>query len=225
MHRYSNIRLRRRYAIAAMTLGCALGALTSASAQIVSQPPTSSKLTPPDGSIAFLEGHAVGTQGYVCLPTAPGAPTAASWTVNNSRPQATLYQQFLGQEFQVVTHFLSPDTHPNSNAPSPLAFGNATWQSTFDSSKVWAQPVSSIPAGTDDSCPNEGAISCLLLQAIGTQNGPAGGRILSKTTFVQRVNTKGGSAPGDGCTEVSDVGKQVLVPYTADYIFWAALTI
>ena len=43
-----------------------------------------------------------------------------------------------------------------------------------------------------------------------------------KTTFVQRLNTKGGSAPADGCLVSSDVGKQALVPYTADYYFFRA---
>ena len=220
MHSNQKNRLwSQRYAVAAMALGCALGSVSSASAQISTNPPTSAKIAPPEGSIAFMEGHALGTQGYICLPAPAGSPTAAAWTVS-ARPEATLFQQFFGQEFQVVTHFLSPDTHPNKIAPDPLPFGNATWQSSFDSSKVWAQAVKTVPAGTDDSCPNEGAIACLLLQSIGTQDGPAGGKILSKTTFVQRVNTKGGLAPADGCTETTDVGKQVLVPYSADYFFW-----
>jgi hypothetical protein len=58
------------------------------------------------------------------------------------------------------------------------------------------------------------------LQSIGSQNGPTGGTILSKTTFIQRLNTNGGSAPADGCFTSADVGKQVLVPYTADYYFF-----
>jgi hypothetical protein len=30
----------------------------------------------------------------------------------------------------------------------------------------------------------------------------------------------GGSAPATGCSVLSDVGKQTLVPYTADYYFY-----
>jgi len=128
----------------------------------------------------------------------------------------------------------SPDTNPNEAAPNPLPFGNATWQSSFDSSKVWAQvPLSNsttppspaaIPAGSDPSCPNTGAIACLLLQSIGSLQGPTGGKILTKTTFVQRLNTKGGSAPDDtdGCGTTANVGNQRLVPYTADYYFFRA---
>ena len=109
---------------------------------------------------------------------------------------------------------------PTWPLPNPLPFGNATWQSSSDSSRVWGQMLHSIAAGSDASCPNAGAIACLLLQSIGSQSGPTGGEGLTKTTFIQRLNTKGGSAPGEGCSASSDVGKQTLVPYTADYYFF-----
>src|ERR671936_540510 len=87
--------------------------------------PTSTLITPPEGTSAFLLGRGVGTQGYVCLPTSPGASTA-SWTVNNARPEATLFATFFGQTVQIITHFLSPNTKPNKFAPDPLPFGNVT---------------------------------------------------------------------------------------------------
>jgi hypothetical protein len=100
----------------------------------------------------------------------------------------------------------------------------------LDSSKVWAQSrlesttpsPASIPAGSAPSCPNTGSNACLLLQSIGSQQGPTGGKILANTTFVQRLNTKGGSAPDDtdGCGSADKVGNQRLVPYTADYYFF-----
>jgi hypothetical protein len=210
-------RVRRLFA-AALLLGCAFGTVTHAQAQNITPPPTPPIITPPAGNSAFLFGHGVGTQGYVCLPTSTGA---ASWTVNNARPEATLFASFFGQDFQVITHFLSPNTNPNEVAPNPLPFGNVTWQSSFDSSVVWAQTVHAIPAGSDAaSCPNTGAISCLLLQSIGSQKGPTGGKIMTPTAFIQRLNTKGGSAPDTGCSALSDVGKQTLVPYAADYFFF-----
>ena len=178
-------------------------------------PVTPAALTPPAGNSVFLAGHAVGTQGYVCLPTGSGV----SWTVNNARPQATLFTNIFGEAVQIITHFLSPDTNPNEFAPTPLPFGNATWQSSFDSSKVWGQPLHAIAAGSDPSCPNAGAISCLLLQAIGSDRGPTGGKILTKTTYILRLNTDGGSAPASGCSVPTDVGKQTLVSYSADYYF------
>jgi hypothetical protein len=119
---------------------------------------------------------------------------------------------------QIFTHFLSPDTNPNQFAPNPLPFGSPTWQGSFDSSMIWGNKLESINGGTDPSCPNTGAIPCLLRQVIGSQNGPARSfGILTNATYVQRLNTTGGSAPSTGCALSTDVGGQVLVPYTADY--------
>src|SRR6266481_828767 len=146
-------RVRSLY-VAALALACAFGTVTNAAAQKITSPTTPTLITPPAGNSAFLLGHAlVGTQGYVCLPKGAGA----SWTVKPARPEATLFTTVFGRDFQIITHFLSPDTNPNEAAPDPLPFGNATWQSSFDSSKVWAQvPLSnsmppipaSIPAGS-----------------------------------------------------------------------------
>jgi hypothetical protein len=135
-------------------------------------------------------------------------------------PRSDSLREVLRAECRDHHALLSPNTNPNEAAPNPLAFGNATWQSSLDSSKVWAQTVHSIVAGSDASCPNDGAIGCLLLQSIGSQQGPTGGKGMIKTTFIQRLNTKGGSAPADGCSTSADVGSQTLVPYTADYYFF-----
>jgi hypothetical protein len=179
---------------------------------------TPAAITPPAGNSTFLAGHVVGTQGYICLPAGSGV----SWTVNTARPQATLFTNIFGDAVQILTHFLSPYTTPNPSAPSPLPYGSPTWQSSFDSSKVWGQTLHTIPAGSDASCPNAGAIACLLLQAIGSEQGPAGGQIMTKTTYIQRLNTNGGSAPASGCAAPTDIGKQTLVPYSADYYFFHA---
>jgi hypothetical protein len=206
---------------AAFALGCAFSTATQANAQSLTFPPTPDIITPPPGNSGFLIGRAEGTQGYVCLPTSPGAATA-SWTVNNARPEATLFAG-LGREFQIITHFLSPNTNPNDPATTP-PFGNATWQSSFDTSKVWAQVshggADFIRAGSDSSCPNTGSIACLLLESVGSQEGPTGGKTMTQVTFIQRLNTQGGSAPAQGCFVAGDVGKQALVPYTADYLFF-----
>ncbi|HSS96927.1 MAG TPA: DUF3455 domain-containing protein, partial [Terriglobales bacterium] len=167
------------------------------------------------GNTAFLVGHALGSQGYTCLPDGKGG---TSWNPI-ARPEATLFVDFFGHPIQIITHFASVDTSPNGNAPKPVSLsGNATWQSSFDSSKVWASAVGHIDAGTDASCPNKGSIQCLLLQSIGHQEGPTGGKLLDKVTFVQRLNTKGGAVPTTACT----AGQTQLVPYTADYFFFHA---
>jgi len=202
---------------AAFVLACAFSTVTYAAAQNVTPPTTPANITPPEGNTAFLVGNAIGTQGYTCLPQGTGA----AWTVNPARPEATLFTKVLGQDVQIITHFLSPDTNPNKFAPKPVAFANATWQSSFDTSKVWAQTVGSIAAGTDlNSCSHANSIACLLLQSIGNAEGPTGGKLLAKTTFVQRLNTRGGLAPATGCSVAGDVGKQTLVPYSADYYFF-----
>ncbi len=211
------VKIRLVLAAGLLVLFFALSIVRPAAAQKTTAPITPASITPPSGNSVFLMGHAAGTQGYVCLP----AGTGVSWTLNG-RPQATLFSGAPGQSDQIMTHFLSPDTNPNEFAPKPLPFGNATWQSSLDSSKVWAQPLHTIPAGTDASCPNQGAISRLLLQSIGSENGAAERGRLAGTAFIQRLNTQGGSAPATGCSAAIDVGKQTLVPYTADCYFFRA---
>jgi hypothetical protein len=203
-------------ALVVSSIGSAQSTKNETSFNAIQSPATPTDITPPEGNSAFLVGHAFGTQGYTCLPSATGVP---SWTVNPARPEATLFTNVFGQPFQIITHFLSPDANPNPvTAPNPLPpGGNATWQSSLDSSRVWAVAIGKpVIAGTDSSCPNSGAIPCLLLQSIGNQQGPTGGRLLAKTTFVQRLNTNGGAAPTSVCT----VGQTQLMPYTADYYFF-----
>ena len=203
----------RSLLVAILVLGCTGSCAT---AQKIKTPTTPAAITPPAGNSAFLVGHAEGTQGYVCLP----ASTGASWTVNASRPEAILSARSSRKHFE-ITHFLSPNTNPNPSAPNPLPFGSPTWRSSRDGSVVWAKALTpSVASGSDPSCHNDGAIPCLLLQAIGSKKGPSGGVGLSETTYIQRLNTNGGSAPATGCSVPADVGKQVLVPYTADYYFF-----
>src|SRR5216683_5430001 len=199
--------------VAALVLDYAGG---YAAAQKIMPPTTPATITPPAGNSAFLVGYAEGTQGYVCLPTSTGA----SWTVNSSRPEAILSVSSSGKHFE-ITHFLSPDTNPNEHAPNPLPFGSPTWRSSLDGSVVWAKALTPpVVSGSDASSPNTGAIPCLLLQAVGSKTGPNAGNRMTQTTFIQRLNTTGGTAPASGCSVPADVGKQALVPYAADYYFF-----
>jgi Protein of unknown function (DUF3455) len=207
-------RVRNLFA-AALVLGCALGTVTNASAQKIASPKTPDAITPPAGNTAFLVGHAYGTQGYTCLPTSTGG---TAWNTN-ARPEATLFVDVFGKQVQIITHFASIDTNPNDFAPKPVSLsGNATWQSSFDTSKVWAVKTGQIDAGTDSSCPNNGAIPCLLLQSIGNQEGPTDCKLLANVTFIQRLYTKAGAAPTTACS----VGQTQLQPYEADYYFFRA---
>lgn len=58
------------------------------------------------------------------------------------------------------------------------------------------------------------------LQLSTAQSGPVPG-MLSNITYVQRVNTKNGADFVTACTQ-TELGKQVVRPYQADYIFWKA---
>jgi hypothetical protein len=134
-----------------------------------------------------------------------------------------------GNNKEIITHFLSPNPQETSPNPSENGQPRPTWQAVRDNSTIWGNKIGSINGGTDPSCPNSSAISCLLLQVVGSQPGPTGGTSLSVATYVQRLNTSGGSAPPSpqsGCAECcavsTDVGNQLLVPYTADYWFYKA---
>lgn len=216
-HPEKSEQIRLLLAAGILLLAWAFGLSTWAVAQKPESTATPAGIAPPAGNRVFLTGHAVGTQGYVCLPASSGA----SWTVNGSRPEAELFSDPDHHNVPGIHHFLSPNANPNQYAPRSQPFGNPTWESTLDGSKVWAQTLRAIPAGTD-SCPHAGAIGCLLLQAVGSEKGPAGGTAMTGTTYIQRLNTQGGSAPATGCSGTTDVGKQTLVPYTADYYFFRA---
>jgi hypothetical protein len=174
-----------------------------AHADHVTPPPVPANIQVPDGNKAFLEGDAIGTQDYICLPSGSGF----AWTFFG--PQATLFND---DDKQVITHFLSPN-------PFESGTPRATWQHSRDTSTVWG---TAIAPTSDPDFVAPGAIPWLLLQVVGAQDGPTGGDKLLETTFIQRLNTSGGVAPLTGCTQSTDVGKIALVPYTADYFFYKA---
>jgi hypothetical protein len=167
------------------------------------------------GNKAFLKGEATGTQNYFCAPSAASS-TGVAYVLFT--PEATLFSDDDGG--QIITHFFSPNPDPrdpNTN-PAVVAPGGAiraTWVHSQDGSSVWAKLHTNGAAILDQS-----AIAWLLLDAVGVEDGPTGGDILAKTTFVQRVNTTGGLAPKSGCGSPDDLGHQAFIPYTADYFFY-----
>ena len=173
----------------------------AASAQDVAVP---SNLVVPESHVAYLEARAFGTQNYICVPT----PTGVAWKFVG--PQATLYLPSVTFQQQITTHFLSANPD-EEGTPRP------TWQSSFDSSAVWGRVAAS---STDSNYVAPGAIPWLLVEAAGTADGPMGGVQLSRTTYIQRVNTAGGVAPITGCATATQVGAFALVPYSTDYVFY-----
>jgi hypothetical protein len=180
---------------------------TLAGASTITPPPVPDnvKVLPPNHP--FFEGHGVGTQNYVCLPSAKSA-TGVAFTLFT--PQATLFDGDFDRA--LTTHYFSPN---------PVEHGTirATWQDSIDSSLVWAKVVDG-DASTDPKFVATGAVAWLKLTVVGGAVGPDGGDHLSDATFIQRVSTRGGVAPTTDCTSLADVGHTAFVPYTADYIFY-----
>ena len=179
-------------------LGCAVPASAAAA-----DPALPAKLVP-EGATPYLLTHALGTQNYVCVATGSGL----AWRF--AGPQATLFVTVFGFEQQVTTHFLSPN-------PDEAGLSRATWQGSFDSSRVWARATQMVD---DSAIIGAGNIPWLLLQRVGSSRGPTGGSLLSQATWIQRIHTAGGVAPATGCTQSTDVGALVLVPYSTDYVFF-----
>jgi len=179
----------------------ALAAPFAAMATHIDPPKVPDTLAVPAGSKAFLIGHAVGTQNYICLPDGAGA----KWVLFG--PQATVFDD-AGK--QIMTHFLSPN-------PAEGGTPRATWQHSDRTSAVWAMKV----AESDDARYVEpGAIKWFLLKVMGAEEGSRPHDRLTQATVIQRVNTSGGVAPASECTATGDVGKTKFVPYTADYVFY-----
>jgi hypothetical protein len=168
-------------------------------------PPVPPGLEVPAGHKAFEVTHAVGTQNYVCLPTATGF----AWTFWG--PQALLFDD---ADDQKLTHYLSVDS---SGTARP------TWTSSKDSSTIWGAGVATATSVTAPDFVEPGSIPWLLVQVVDSAAGPTGGDKLQKTTYIHRLDTDGGVAPASGCAVATDVGKKALVPYTTDYYFYKAI--
>jgi hypothetical protein len=87
-----------------------------------------------------------------------------------------------------------------------IHFRGPSWQSTWDGSLVEASVAASSPV--------PGSIPQLLLKATTTRGSGTFGAV----TFIQRLATRGGSAPTAPCKD----GQQRAVPYTAEYRFFVS---
>jgi hypothetical protein len=174
-------------------------------------PPVPPELKVPSGNVPFMKGQAAGTQNYICVPSASGGV----WKLFG--PQATLFvtfKWFNGEiKQQTMTHFLS--LNPEEIGPPPNENGTPrpTWQSSVDTSSVWAKAIAS---SVDPAYVAPNSIPWLLLEIVGSQPGPNNGSMMMPTTYIQRVNTAAGMAPSTACT----VGATLLVPYATDYYFY-----
>jgi Protein of unknown function (DUF3455) len=97
-----------------------------------------------------------------------------------------------------------------SGKPVGKHYAGPTWEAS-DGSKVMGELV------TKQDAPAAGAIPWLLLRAKST----SGNGKFSAIASIQRLQTKGGTAPASGC-DSSQSGKESRVPYTAVYRFYKA---
>ncbi len=85
------------------------------------------------------------------------------------------------------------------------------WISTVDGSAVNGTKVAQANAALP------GAVAWLLLKAAST----SGSGVFTRVSYVQRLNTNGGSAPRTGCA-AGTAGTETRIPYSADYEFYTA---
>lgn len=113
---------------------------------------------------------------------------------------------------QTEWFFVGPKAVLNDRAGQQVGtyFGPpATWQAK-DGSKVTGTQLAVAPSSA-------GNLPYQLVKA-----NPAEGKgAMTNVAYIQRVALKGGVAPSAECT-AANKGKQEVVKYQADYIFWAA---
>lgn len=181
-------------------------------ADTLTPPSVPGNIQAPAGNKLYLVGHALGTQNYVCVPSGAGVRFVLF------TPQATLFD---AEGEAIITHYFSPNPQEPNTDPRVISSNiiRAAWQDSKDSSTVWGRAYPE-NVSNDANYVEPGAIPWLLVTIVGHQDGPTGGDRLSRTTYVQRVNTHGGVAPSTGCTSLADLGNTAFVPYTTDYFFY-----
>jgi Protein of unknown function (DUF3455) len=106
----------------------------------------------------------------------------------------------------------APDAQLFDNDGKPFGkhFAGPSWEAS-DGSRITGKAVANVASPDSDSVP------WLLVTVVGHE----GSGVLSSVTSIQRLNTKGGKAPASGC-DTEHVAQEVRVPYTANYLFFAA---
>jgi len=122
-----------------------------------------------------------------------------------------IYQCIPSTDGKFAWVFKAPEARLFGSDGSVVAihYAGPTWESVSDGGKITGQRVASSPSEGKDSIPQ------LLLSAKVISNG----ELFEDISFIQRVNTRGGTAPEAGC-DATATFKQVSVPYTARYEFY-----
>jgi hypothetical protein len=145
----------------------------------------------PAGTTLLMHLYAVGTQIYTCMAVPGDADAGTSLTYKWSF-KAPDATLYDAQCAAVGTHFAGP-----------------TWKWTADGSSVKGTVKASIT-------PDASAIPWLLLTAVAHD----GQGVMTPVTYVQRLDTSGGTAPTTGC-DAAAVGHEQAVPYSANYYYYS----
>ena len=115
------------------------------------------------------------------------------------------------QSAQFAWTLKAPDAQLFDQKGQPFGkhFSGPSWQAN-DGSRVTGKAAASVAS------PDAESIPWLLIKVISHDGQGA----LSRATTIQRLNTKGGKAPADGC-DADHVNQEVRVNYSADYLFYA----
>ena len=155
--------------------------------------PVPAPLEVPTGSHMLLHVYARGVQVYSYSPL-PADTTRLGWVLLEAK--AKLYTD-AGYRQEAGKHYFNSAHHP-------------VW-AAVDGSTVEGAKIQQADAPVQDAVP------WLLLKATAvTGNGP-----LASTSFIQRVNTKGGKAPAGGA-DGAHKGQTIEVDYTAEYLFYGS---
>jgi len=153
-------------------------------------PDVPSSLQVPAGNKVSFHAYAVGVQIYTAT-RSTNSPTGFAWTFTG--PEAVLFDSD-GNVVGIHYAFAGP-TRP-------------AWETESGSRVVGIRTVAPVTVDAN-------AIPWLILSADSVNT--TGPGVLERTTYIQRVNTTGGLAPGNAPTAL---GQQVQVPYTAEYFFY-----
>lgn len=163
----------------------------------------------------LLAGCATGGSGTMPpLPENLKAPADEMLALEAAATGVQIYECAAGKDqparFEWV--FKAPEAELFDRAGKKIGkhYAGPTWEAN-DGSKVAGQ------VKARDNGPDPGAIPWLLL----TAKSNSGGGVFGRTTSIQRINTVGGTAPAEGCSQ-AQAGKQARVPYKATYNFYVA---
>lgn len=170
----------------------ALAAATVTALSVAGPAPAAPAVPPVPGDIAVPAGHKP-----FLLAHAEGVQIytcqerEAGYAWSSATPRAVLLD---ARGHQIGTHF-----------------GGPAWRAD-DGSTVLGSRV-------DGETVDPTAIPWLLIQAHSATPGPDGDR-LTKTAYIQRINTTGGLVPPASACDANTAGTRSEVAYTADYLFW-----